>query len=960
MVREKALSRAFSRIVACGTLQQMKPYDHNEIEGKWQALWEETGMYRADDASQKQKKYVLDMYPYPSGAGLHVGHVEGYTATDIYTRHARMQGYEVLHPMGWDAFGLPAENYAVKTGVPPQTTTQNAIDTFRRQIKALGLSYDWTREVGSHTPEYYQWTQWFFLLLYKNGLAEKKKAKVNWCPSCQTVLANEQVVDGKCERCGTEVMQKDLEQWFFKITEFADALADDLDAIDWPESTKAAQRNWIGRSEGAEIDFKLTGGTETVTVFTTRPDTLFGATYLVLAPEHPLVASLQGRIENAADVQTYIEATQKKTDLERQEDAKDKTGVELIGVKATNPANGEEIPVWIADYVIGTYGTGAIMAVPAHDERDHEFAVKMGLPIREVIVPNIIDKRNPPIAGKNTKERQNVHAIVYEPKSGKYLGLKWKQFDWTTFPMGGVEDGEDVEAAARREVQEETGYIDLKLIKVLPNRARAEYFAAHKDENRISYTTAIVFELASDARVDVDEAEGGQHDTVWLDESMLNYEVMTHAEIGEWQRQLAGIELYTGGGILVDSGAFSGMTSDEAKRAITKHVGGRMKTTYRLRDWLVSRQRYWGAPIPIVYDPEGKPHPIPEEHLPWLLPTDVEFKPTGVSPLSLSEELKERTEKIFGKGWAPEVDTMDTFVCSSWYFFRFADPKNVSEFAGKGKIAHWLPVDLYVGGAEHTVLHLLYSRFFTKVLQKLGFVSFGEPFQKLRHQGIILAEDGRKMSKSLGNVVNPDDVIELYGADTLRVYEMFMGPLEIMKPWSTQNIIGARRFLERAWRLAGKVGETHSEETECELHKTIKKVGEDIAELKFNTAISQMMIFVNSAEEKGITKAQYQTFLKVLAPFAPHMTEELWHELGNTTSIHTENWPHYDEAKLIADTITIAVQVNGKLRATIDVPAEISDDELKAGAKESVAKWLQGDIKKEVVVPGRLVNFVVV
>jgi leucyl-tRNA synthetase len=653
----------------------MKPYDHKEIEGKWQKSWDDAGIYRADDASTKQKKYVLDMYPYPSGAGLHVGHVEGYTATDIYTRHARMQGYEVLHPMGWDAFGLPAENYAVKTGVPPQTTTQNAIDTFRRQIKALGLSYDWLREVGSHTPEYYQWTQWFFLLLYKNGLAEKKKAKVNWCPSCQTVLANEQVVDGKCERCGTEVVQKDLEQWFFKITEFADALANDLDTIDWPESTKAAQRNWIGRSEGAEIDFTLTEGGETVTVFTTRPDTLFGATYLVLAPEHPLVASLQDRIENAEAVQAYVDATQKKTDLERQETAKEKTGVELVGVKATNPANNEEIPVWIADYVIGTYGTGAIMAVPAHDERDKDF-------LTEVICKDF------------PEHFASMFKIVVIPD---YL----------------------IEAQGRNDL--EKGGYKLLLEKYL----RGEFAFAQPAP-----------------------------------------------------------------GIMINSSEFDGLRSEEAKRAITENVGGRMKTTYRLRDWLVSRQRYWGAPIPVVYDPEGKPHPIPEEHLPWVLPNDVEFKPTGVSPLSLSEELKERTEKLFGKGWTPEVDTMDTFVCSSWYFFRFADPKNASEFAGKGKIAHWLPVDLYVGGAEHTVLHLLYSRFFTKVLQKLGFISFGEPFQKLRHQGIILAEDGRKMSKSLGNVVNPDDVIALYGADTLRLYEMFMGPLEIMKPWSTQNIIG--------------------------------------------------------------------------------------------------------------------------------------------------------------------------
>jgi leucyl-tRNA synthetase len=764
----------------------MASYDHKKIEKKWQKRWEEEGAFKAEEGSSRKKFYVLDMFPYPSGAGLHVGHVEGYTATDIYSRFRRMQGYNVLHPMGWDAFGLPAENYAIKTGIPPQKTTNEAIKAFTKQIDSLGLSYDWSREIGTHTPEYYKWTQWFFLFLYKNGLAEKRFAKVNWCPQDQTVLANEQVVNGRCERCGTEVVQKGLDQWFFKITDFADALVDDLSEVDWPESTKTAQKNWIGRSEGAEIDFAIANSDRKIKVFTTRPDTLFGATYMVLAPEHPVVAELLSKVENAQEVEAYIKAAINKTDLERQEEGKEKTGVELKGIKAVNPANREEIPVFVADYVLWGYGTGAIMAVPAHDERDHQFAKKFNLEIRE-------------------------------------------------------------------------------------------------------------------------------------------------------------IEL-------------------EDPKKIVKAVGGEWVKTYRLRDWLISRQRYWGAPIPVVYDPEGKPHAVPEERLPWLLPTDVEFKPTGVSPLAQSKELLERTEQAFGKGWRPEVDTMDTFVCSSWYYFRFADPRDEKEFASKEAIEEWLPVDLYVGGAEHTVLHLLYARFFTKALKRHGYVSFNEPFSKLRHQGIILAEDGNKMSKSKGNVINPDDVIENYGADTLRVYEMFMGPLEAMKPWSTTNIIGARRFLERVWKLSGKVSnDARTSVSESLLSRTIKKVGDDIESLKLNTAISQMMIFLNAAEA-GIDAYQWKVFLKLLAPFAPHMAEELWEQVGEKGLIAQAPWPQYDPSKLLSDMVKIAVQVNGKVRGIVELAQGAGEDEALAAARadENVKKWLAlGKEVKAVYVAGKVINFVV-
>lgn len=754
-------------------------YDHKKIEKKWQEKWEaEKTFATAQDPTKKL--YVLDMFPYPSGTGLHVGHVEGYTATDIYSRYKRMRGYDVLHPMGWDAFGLPAENYAVKTGTPPVTTTAAAIETFRRQIKSLGLSYDWGREIGTHTPEYYKWTQWFFLFLYKNGLAYKKKATVNWDPVDQTVLANEQVLpDGTAERSGAKVVQKELEQWFFKITDFVEALHNDLDNVDWPESTKINQRNWIGRSEGAQIDFKLTDG-GVLTVFTTRPDTLFGATYMVVAPEHPLVEKYAN-----AEIKKYVEAAKNKTDLERQTGEKDKTGVEIKGVKAINPANNEVIPVYVADYVLGGYGTGAIMAVPAHDERDAAFAKKFNLPFKEI--------------------------QLEDPKE------------------------------------------------------------------------------------------------------------------------------------------------------ITKKVGGKWVTTYRLRDWLISRQRYWGAPIPIVYDPEGKAHPVPEEHLPWMLPTDVEFKPTGTSPLGQSKELLERTEKIFGKGFKPEVDTMDTFVCSSWYYFRFADPHNTQEFASKKALQQWLPVDLYMGGAEHTVLHLLYARFFTKALQKYGYVNFGEPFSKMRHQGTILAEDGTKMSKSKGNVINPDDVVERYGADALRMYEMFMGPLEAMKPWSTNNILGVRRFLERVWNLSGKVGDATAINADLNtlLHQTIKKVGDDIENLKMNTAISSLMILLNKIEEGvEVPKFVYGAFLSLLAPLAPHIANELAEAVGVDIAV----WPAHDEAMTSSALVKIAIQVNGKMRGTVELSPTAHEEEALAAARlqDGAAKWLSlGKEVKAVYVPGKVISFVV-
>jgi leucyl-tRNA synthetase len=936
----------------------MAGYDHKSIEKKWQQRWEDSKAFAATDTPKDKKIYVLDMFPYPSGAGLHVGHVEGYTATDIYSRYKRLRGYDVLHPMGWDAFGLPAENYAIKTGIPPAKTTNDAIETFRRQIKNLGLSYDWSREIGAHTPEYYKWTQWFFLFLYKNGLAYKKKALVNWDPVDQTVLANEQVLpDGTAERSGAKVEKKELEQWFFKITDFADQLADDLGQVDWPESTKIAQRNWIGRSEGAEIEFAVVGSEKKIKVFTTRPDTLFGATYMVLAPEHPLVQELQSQIQNWGEVEKYIAEAQNKSDIDRSAEGKEKTGVELQGVTAINPANQETIPLYIADYVLGTYGTGAIMAVPAHDERDYEFAKKFNIPIVQVVEPVLMQTTEP---GAFKVDEPFVHteaiiAIVKHWSDNKVIGLKWNEVAWGTFLTGGIDEGMTAEETAKKEILEETGYKNIKSVVDL-GMIHSKFYHVPKKLNKFTHAHLMYVELADGEQTPVAEEEQQKHQVLWLaPEELPKFLTATsHLQAAQYLR---GNSPYTGAGILGNSGEFSGMESEEAKKKVTDFVGGKMVKTYRLRDWLISRQRYWGAPIPVVYDPEGNAHPVPEEHLPWMLPTDVEFKPTGTSPLGQSKELLERTEKLFGKGWRPEVDTMDTFVCSSWYYYRFADPHNATEFASKKAIESWLPVDLYVGGAEHTVLHLLYARFFTKALQKFGHINFTEPFLKLRHQGIILAEDGTKMSKSKGNVINPDEVVEQYGADTLRLYEMFMGPLETQKPWNTKNISGVRRFLERVWWLQEKVADTAmSEETDTIRNQTIQKVTDDVEALKFNTAVSALMIYTNHLSDLGeVPKAAYTTLVQLLLPLAPHLANEL----AEVQGIEAAGWPTADQSKLKSATVVVAVQVNGKSRGTVEIAPDAPESEALAAARVVAGKWLTGPEKKVVYVPGRIVNFVV-
>ena len=799
-------------------------YDHKQVEKKWQDIWDEKQCFQAENGSDKEKFYALVEFPYPSGQGLHVGHPRSYTALDIVARKKRMQGYNVLYPMGWDAFGLPTENFAIKNHVHPAEVTKKNIARFKSQLKSLGLSFDWSREINTTDPSYYKWTQWIFLQLFKKGLAYKKEMSVNWCTSCKCVLANEEVVNGVCERCGSEVVHKTKSQWMLAITKYAQRLIDDLDDVDYIERVKIQQKNWIGRSTGAEVDFKTTEG-DTLTVYTTRPDTLFGATYMVISPEHPMIEQWGDKLANIADVRAYREEAARKSDFERTELNKDKTGVKLEGVAAINPVNGKEIPIFVSDYVLMGYGTGAIMAVPAHDDRDWEFAKKFGCEIIEV-----------------------------------------------------VSGGEDVQKAA---------------------------FTA-KDET----------------------------------------------------------------GILVNSDFLNGKTVKDAIPAMIEWLGekgiGRAKVQYKLRDWVFSRQRYWGEPIPIVKCDKCGYVPLPEDQLPLELPNVHTYEPTdnGESPLAHMTDWVNTTCPCCGGPAKRETDTMPQWAGSSWYFLRYMDPHNDKALASPEALKYWSPVDWYNGGMEHTTLHLLYSRFWHKFLYDIGVVPTREPYAKRTSHGMILGENGEKMSKSRGNVVNPDEIVDTYGADTMRLYEMFIGDFEKAAPWSPKSIKGCRRFLERVWSLAEKVqdGDEYSKEHEALMHRTIKKVGEDADNLKANTAIAALMTMLNEFYDKGVNRAEYKTFLALLNPFAPHITEELWQQLGETGLLSVAPWPQYDEAKTVESTVEMAVQVNGKLKGTIKLAADADKQAAidAALAEEKVQHAIEGkQIVKQIVVPGKIVNLVV-
>ncbi len=797
------------------------PYNHREIEQKWQKVWDDEKAFAATDDYSKPKYYALVEFPYPSGQGLHVGHPRPYTALDIVARKRRMQGYNVLYPMGWDAFGLPTENYAIKNKIHPKIVTANNVKRFKSQLHSLGYSFDWDREVNTTDPEYYKWTQWIFLKLFKAGLAYKSEMPINWCTSCKVGLANEEVVNGVCERCGSPVVRKVKSQWMLKITEYAEKLLEGLDHVDFIERVKVSQRNWIGKSQGAEVDFAIAGKDDKLTVYTTRPDTLFGATYMVVSPEHPILEKYKDDIKNIAEINAYQEQAARKSDFERSELAKEKTGVEIDGLKAINPVNNKEIPIWVSDYVLMSYGTGAIMAVPAHDTRDWEFAKKFGLPIIEVV------------AG-----------------------------------------GEDVQKEAFTDVAT---------------------------------------------------------------------------------------------GTLVNSDFLNGLEVAEAKKKIIAFLEekkiGTGKTNYKLRDWVFSRQRYWGEPIPIVFCEKCGYVPLPERELPLELPEVESYMPTdnGESPLAAMTDWVNTTCPCCGGPAKRETDTMPQWAGSSWYFLRYTDPHNDKALASPEALKYWLPVDWYNGGMEHTTLHLLYSRFWHRFLYDQGVVPTPEPYQKRTSHGMILGENGEKMSKSRGNVVNPDDIVMDYGADTLRTYEMFIGAFDLSASWSENGVKGCRRFLERVWKLQDILveGDAYSPDLETKMHQTIKKVSNDYENLKYNTAIAAMMALLNDFAKKGsVTRKEYETFLVLLNPVAPHITEELWSICGYSGRVYAQTWPEYDEAKTVENTVELAVQINGKTKGTVTLPVDVDKDTAIAAGKEAIADKLTGTIVKEIYVPGRIINIV--
>ncbi len=1039
-------------------LKLISEYNPAKIEPKWQKVWEKKQIYAAKDfgkntsgiSSVKHKKfYSLIEFPFPSGEGLHVGHIRSNVAMDIISRKRRMEGYNVLYPIGWDSFGLPTEQYAIKTGIHPTVVTRQNTKTFERQLRSIGFSFDWKRKVDTSDPLFYRWTQWMFLELFKHGVAYQKETEVWWCEALGTVLANEEVIDGKSERGNFPCVRRPLPQWMVAITRYAERLYNDLDLVSYPDVIKNQIRNWIGKSEGAEIQFEIAGNNKKfVKVFTTRPDTLFGVTYVVLAPENPLVSDLKDQIKNWKEVHDYKEKTKSKSELERTGTDKTKTGLVLEGVFATHPITKEKVPVWIADYVLNSYGTGAVMAVPSHDERDAEFAQKFNLPFRVVVEP-ITGEEKP-----NEEFRQSIVVIVINKKTNKVLTIDWGSLGGTIFIGGGIEKGEDVVKCAIREIKEETGYINIKHI-LTSEKIHHHYFAHSKKVARNIDATGLFFELENEEKTEIklEENEKEKFTVQWksYDEAETIVKDPLHSYLF---KKFIRNKAYSGVGILTNSGVFSGKKSNSVDSAITKLAGGKMVTTYKLRDWVFSRQRYWGEPFPIVWVgkeafnaassikksavAEAMPKeqvkrirvitdkklidfgktvteyalPIPPQHLPLILPKVKSFAPKGDGQSALGtaaswvhiyfnirsgETLGEKDfiakQKKFEKtafrnknkktahvsfnpnDWfnaMRETDTMPNWAGSSWYYLRYVDPLNNKTFADKKNLNYWTPVDWYNGGMEHNTLHILYSRFWHKFLYDIGAVPTVEPYTKRTSHGVILAEDGTKMSKSVGNVINPDVMIKNYGADTLRMYQMFMGPFDQTIAWNSDSMSGVRRFIEKVWRMIDRVSvsEKDSEATEVIINQSIKKVSEDIESMGFNTAVSQLMILANHFEKlESISIDAYIVILKLLSPFAPHVTDELWEILKtkklvkkSNDSIHETMWPDFDPKKITESTVTIVIQINGKHRGEIKMERGSDNETLikTAFALPTIIEKLQGlVVKKTIAVKDRLVNIVV-
>jgi leucyl-tRNA synthetase len=947
----------------------MKLYDYKTFDAYWQKKWEESNLYETPRLPGEKKVYVLDMFPYPSGEGLHVGHPKGYIATDIYSRFKRMSGYDVLHPMGWDAFGLPAEQFALKHKVQPRVAVEKNIANFKQQLSHLGLDYDWKREVNTTDPEFYKWTQWIFTKLYEKGLAYESHEPINWCPTCKTGLANEDLNGNLCERCDSVVEKKPLRQWVLKITDYADRMIKDLDDLAWPEGIKTAQKNWIGRSEGAEFDFKLEDGKHSVKVFTTRADTLFGATFIAISAELASSWFNEGLL-SGAEVKEYITTTLEEMKKENDYSVvPEKTGV-FSGMYAINPATKEKIPVWIANYVVGGVGTGALMAVPAHDERDYEFAKKYNLPIKQVVIEKaILTGEDAPRDSAETLHRKVVDVIL-ENKQGQFL-LVIEDKKHFHFIGGGVEEGDTELASVYKETEEESGYTDIKVDEVKFSPQAVFGFRHTKQKNQDTLGFFYHATLNSENKIPC-EVEAGHHEIGWFEKDAIADLITWPHHKKAWLEFLKKkeVSMYSGYGVLVNSEQFDSLTSEEAKAKIIDAFGGKKVVRYKLQDWVFARQRYWGEPFPVVRDEAGKVYMVDESELPVLLPQVDQYEPTGTgeSPLAAitdwvnvkgyitdSGTFKQSED---GKNFTRETNTMPQWAGSSWYYLRFLDPHNKNALVDKEIEKAWGEVNVYVGG-DHATRHLIYARFWHKFLYDIGAVSTNEPFARLEFLGFILAEDGRKMSKRWGNIINPDDVVSEYGADTLRVYEMFMAPFEQTASWSTSSIKGSDKFLDRVYALKGKIGATTS--VEVELHKTIKKVGEDIENFKFNTAVSSMMILVNSMESGSFTKADYCSLLKLLAPFAPHITEQVWHELGNETFIHKEMWPTYDEYKLVEGTVTLAIQIAGKMRGTIEIARDSEDSLVVEAVKnhEMYKKYVgENEPKKVIIVKNKIVNIV--